>query len=193
MHRLGRTKYEVIFFAGLLSLAVIVDRSHDFYRNRFIVALRSERVMVVGDMEALIFGGGDEIIRPIPPRVEERIVGALALVETVRFPRSPKRITFDYLDVSEKIFSGISRLMTVKSLTFHKCTVDNGSLSRLCQLPRLEEVHITLCNLSDDGLNELTCIKGLKTLALHEAHITSEGIEKFRAVRPDVKIDLFPL
>jgi len=192
MHRLGRAKYVVIFFAVLVSLGVIVDRTRDFYRNRFIVTLRS-KVMVVGDLEALIFGGGDEIIRPIPRRVEDRIVEALGLVETVRFPRSPKWISFDYLDVSEKIFSGISRLTALKSLRFHKCTVDNGSLSRLCELPQLEEVGFTFCNLSDDGLNRLTCIKGLKTLALREAHITSEGIEKFRAMRPDVKIALFPL
>jgi hypothetical protein len=189
MRRLGVGKYVLIIFAVLVLLAVIAETCINSYRTHVIHTLR-KRVMVVGDMEGLVFQAGDAH-RPIPRQMEETIVEALAVVEKVRYPISPKWIVFKNMDVSGQAFSSLSRLTALKDLRFDECTVDNESLSRLCELPGLEKIGFISCNVSNDGLSRLRCVRGLKTLALREAHLTTEGIDDFRAKRPDVDVKVY--
>lgn len=69
-HRPVVSRYALIGLAVFVTLAIIAERGVSFYRDRIIVKLQS-KVMVVGNLEGLIFNGGDEVIRPASRRAKK--------------------------------------------------------------------------------------------------------------------------
>jgi hypothetical protein len=68
----------------------------------------------------------------------------------------------------------------------------NGEVAQLAKLRSLEELHLESSTISDDAADALAQIKHLKSLQLHGATISHQGIQRLFEQLPDCDIGYVP-
>lgn len=77
-------------------------------------------------------------------------------VEVLARLKGLRRIAIYSGTVAPEVARGFSRLVSVETLSFEFCEIDDEALCELREMPALREVHLTATNVTDTGINALS-------------------------------------
>lgn len=83
----------------------------------------------------------------------------------------------------------VGKLPILEYLCLDAMTPDSGAVNELAKLRTIETLRLERFDLFDDDLMEIGKMTKLARLQLVATKVTSSGLAKFRAARPDVEID----
>ena len=95
-----------------------------------------------------------------------------------------KKISYEQLELSDKCFKYIGKMVQLEKLTVKDSIVKDAWLRNLANLP-LKNVNLNGCDLTDEGIREIAKIKSLDSLLIGQAQITDESL-KLLAEHPNL-------
>ena len=82
----------------------------------------------------------------------------------------------------------LSQLGSLKQIDLASSSIDDSQLVELQTLPELQSLQIANTAISNKGLLQLAKLPNLKVLDITGSQITSDGADRFRQLRGDVKL-----
>lgn len=86
-----------------------------------------------------------------------------------------KKISYEQLELSEKCFKYISKMVQLKTLDLKDSVVKDDWLKHLVNLP-LKSINLNGTDITDKGIKEIVKIKTLKNLSIGQAVISDESL-----------------
>jgi hypothetical protein len=108
----------------------------------------------------------------------------LTRLEIVSQHSSPEQI------LTDRGYELLSRLVNLRELRMRKCKLSEAALAHVARMPNLTLIALQDCALSDDAALSLAESKSLTTLILTGSPISPPALERLRAARPEVDIQL---
>lgn len=91
--------------------------------------------------------------------------------------------------VSSALFESLARLPHLEELRFQNIVLNSAAWQQLAKLDGLTLLQFAAVPLTDDDLQHLVPLKSLKSLHCGQTKLTPTGLAKFKAARPDVKVE----
>src|SRR5262249_25584113 len=90
---------------------------------------------------------------------------------------------------TDRLMSDVGRLRDLEELWISMPSGLDDRLGYLAELPKLRMLHLSSADVTDRGLERLIGLKSLRELRLTGcSDITLQGIQRFQAARPEVKV-----
>jgi hypothetical protein len=102
-----------------------------------------------------------------------------------------EEVQFGNLDVADSPDADAAMLSTLASVKIVEIQgISDAGVASLCRMKSIEDVEISLSDMTDRGLDQLAALPCLKYLDVRGAtnDLTIEAVARFRKQRPDVKL-----
>ncbi|MES2790321.1 MAG: cadherin repeat domain-containing protein [Planctomycetota bacterium] len=145
-------------------------------RRDIISTVREEHCFVLGELELVQFGDKTAHNRQGP---------LLELMSSVGCPYS---VLFAGCQPADEALREIRMMRRTKRLAIQNSPFDDRQMQLLMGSDHLQSITLSHNLVSDDSISMLIGLKGLKQLRVGHTRVTTQGIDKFKRIRPDVDL-----